>query len=125
MVACGAVGGGYVSTWGRPRLAPWRGEDGKPCFLVAEEGGQLDRLADEMEAELLRIGAELLEIAEATLNDENAPSGEVRFLACRLREAVRDALLVAESRGGRIPAPEHVRPRLGWNERAPAEEAPR
>ncbi|WP_431047455.1 hypothetical protein ACQUSR_08920 [Streptomyces sp. P1-3] len=50
--------------------------------------GYVSRLADDMEAVQLRMGNEL------------------RFLGNRLRESLRDALRIAESRGGRLPAPE-------------------
>lgn len=108
----------------RPRLAPWRGEDGKPCYLVAAGDGFLSKLADEVEAELLAMGAELLDFAGQLLEDESARSREVRFLARRLTEALRDALLVADSRGDRLPVPEPDGERVGWNQRLPEEVRP-
>ena len=50
------------------------------------------------------MGAELLGHARALLDDRKADIGEIRFLAERLCEALRDALWVAESRGARLPA---------------------
>jgi len=49
------------------------------------------------------MGAELLGHAHALLNERKADIREVRFLAERLCEALRDALRVAESRGERLP----------------------
>lgn len=48
------------------------------------------------------MGTELLGHARALLGDRKADIREVRFLAERLCEALRDALRVAESRGARL-----------------------
>lgn len=56
-----------------------------------------------MEEVQLNIGEELLGHADRLLDDPKASSGELRFLARRLREALVDALRVADSRGERIP----------------------
>lgn len=60
------------------RLLPWEGEGGKPCFLSADRtdgtGGVLSRLADEIEAEQLCDGAEVLKGAVAVLDDGKAGS---------------------------------------------------
>ncbi|WP_246097308.1 hypothetical protein [Streptomyces botrytidirepellens] len=92
----------------QPRLMPWNGPAGKPCYLVPGEDGKgyLSRLADEMEAVQLRMGAELLGHADALLGNPKAEAGELRFLANRLVEALRDALRVADSRGRRLPGPD-------------------
>ncbi|MFI0814765.1 hypothetical protein ACH4TX_06440 [Streptomyces sp. NPDC021098] len=92
----------------QPRLLPWNGEAGKPCYLVADEDGKgyLSRLADEMEAVQLRMGAELLGHAREMLGNPKAEAGELRFLSNRLVEALYDALRVAESRGRRLPVQE-------------------
>lgn len=50
------------------------------------------------------MGAQLLAHACALLDDRKASAGELRFLAARLTEALRDVLRVAESRGERLPA---------------------
>jgi len=99
-------GGDPVSA--QPRLLPWNGVAGKPCYLVPSEDGKgyLSRLADEMEAVQLRMGTELLGHADALLGNPKAEAGELRFLANRLVEALRDALRVADSRGRRIPLPD-------------------
>ncbi|MCI3240579.1 MULTISPECIES: hypothetical protein [Streptomyces] len=84
-----------------PRLLPWAGEEGKPCYLISDDvGGPLSRLADATESIQLGMGAELLAHAGDLL--PCAPPGELRFLAERLAEALRDALRVAESRGLRL-----------------------
>ncbi|MET7763138.1 hypothetical protein [Streptomyces sp. NPDC005336] len=87
-----------------PRLLPWTSPDGKPCHLASDGGDSYpSRRADEIEALQLRMGTELLDHARALLDARAASSGELRFLASRLTEALRDALRVAESRGGRLP----------------------
>ncbi|WP_050799889.1 hypothetical protein [Streptomyces himastatinicus] len=49
------------------------------------------------------MGSELLGHADALLGNPKAGAGELRFLANRLVEALRDALRVADSRGRRLP----------------------
>ncbi|MFE0374827.1 hypothetical protein ACFW1M_04415 [Streptomyces inhibens] len=67
----------------------------------------MSRLADEVEAAQLGMGAELLGHARAMLNDRRVSNGEPRFLGERLTEALRDVLRIAESRGaGRAVAAE-------------------
>ncbi|WP_033310102.1 hypothetical protein RFN58_23155 [Streptomyces iakyrus] len=79
------------------RLLPWTGPDAKPCFLITDDdGGRLSRLADLTEATRLDMGARLLAHAEDLLPD--ATEAQLRFLAERLTEALRDVLRVAESR---------------------------
>lgn len=86
------------------RLLPWSSPEGKPCFLSTDSGSsRLSRRADEVEDLQLSMGAELLGHAHALLNERKADVQEVRFLAERLCEALRDALRVAESRGERLP----------------------
>ncbi|MFI0734410.1 hypothetical protein ACH4S9_36265 [Streptomyces sp. NPDC021225] len=89
------------------RLLPWSGPDGKPCYLATDDGNSLlSRRADEIEALQVSMGRELLAHARALLADREAGAGELRFLAARLCEALCDVLRVAESRGGRLPAPD-------------------
>ncbi|KEF02954.1 hypothetical protein ADK47_23430 [Streptomyces rimosus subsp. rimosus] len=84
-----------------PRLLPWPGLAGQRSYLVADDnGGILSRLADEMEEVQLTMGAELLDHATEILGGRKAGALEFRFLSTRLCEALRDALRVAESRGG-------------------------
>ncbi|MFD8161123.1 hypothetical protein [Streptomyces malaysiensis] len=94
----------------RPRLLPWPGPAGQRCYLVsdAESRGYLSKLADEMEAVQLRMGTELIGHARLMLSDRKADARELRYLSNRLIEALQDALRIAESRGGRIPAPDEA-----------------
>ncbi|MFD9440118.1 hypothetical protein ACFWBR_26720 [Streptomyces sp. NPDC060006] len=85
----------------QPRLLPWSGPEGKPCYLISDDqGGPLSRLADATESIQLGMGTELLAHAHEMLPD--SPRGELRFLAERLSEALQTALRVAESRGRRL-----------------------
>ncbi|ASQ95858.1 hypothetical protein [Streptomyces sp. 11-1-2] len=89
----------------RPRLLPWPNSAGKRCYLVTDDNSKsrLSRLADEMEAAQLNAGDQLLGHAGEMLVDHKAGKRELRFLAKCLCQALSDALLVAESRGGRLP----------------------
>ncbi|MFG2912336.1 hypothetical protein ACGF0D_05450 [Kitasatospora sp. NPDC048298] len=91
-----------------PRLLPWTTEDGRPCYLSTDGKGYISTLADGIETVQLGMGQELLEYARGILapGAEAQSAIEYRWLACRLTEALSDALRVAESRGGRIPAPQ-------------------
>jgi hypothetical protein len=74
-----------------PRLLPWAGSEGKPCYLITDgDGGPLSRLADATESIQLGMGTELLAHARDML--PQTPPGELRFLAERLTEALQDAL---------------------------------
>ncbi|GAA2599446.1 MULTISPECIES: hypothetical protein [Streptomyces] len=88
-----------------PRLLPWSGPEGKPCYLITDDdgGGPVSRLADTTESTQLGMGAELLAHARVLL--PRTPRGELRYLAERLTEALADALRVAESRGRRLRDP--------------------
>ncbi|MGY5125916.1 hypothetical protein [Streptomyces nigrescens] len=72
---------------------------GKPCYLIGDGNGPVSRLADEVEEAQLGMGTELLGHARAMLDDRHVSNGELRFLAERMTEALRDALRIAESRG--------------------------
>ncbi|MFB6980672.1 hypothetical protein [Streptomyces scopuliridis] len=65
----------------------------------------LSQLADEMEAVQLSAGEAVLGHAAEMLSDHKAEAWELPFLGHRLCEALRDALRVAERRGGRLYAP--------------------
>ncbi|MCQ8832550.1 hypothetical protein [Streptomyces malaysiensis] len=87
------------------RLLPWTTPDGKPCYLATDGGDSyLSRRADEVEALHLHMGTALLDHARALLDDRKAGPGELRYLANRLTETLRDALRIAESRGDRLVA---------------------
>ncbi|MEU1277889.1 hypothetical protein [Streptomyces sp. NPDC005805] len=89
----------------RARLLPWTGPEGKPCYLIPDEhsAGTVSRLADGIESVQLRIGHQLLLHAQALLDEHGAGAPELRYLAARLTESLRDALRVADSRGARLP----------------------
>lgn len=91
------------------RLLPWPNEGGNPCYLStsADGSGYLSRLADDMEAVQLGIGDDMAEHARAVLSNPQTTHGELRYLAGRLLECLVDALRAAESRGDRLPDPEH------------------
>ncbi|MFJ6011520.1 MULTISPECIES: hypothetical protein [unclassified Streptomyces] len=97
-----------ASGGGGPRLLPWTSPEGKPCYLSTDGRGYLSTLADSIETVQLGMGQELLEYArEATAPGASSSSAtEYRWLACRLTEALADALRVADSRGQRLPDPE-------------------
>ncbi|MFF8394391.1 hypothetical protein [Streptomyces sp. NPDC016172] len=79
------------------RLLPWSSPEGKTSYLITDDrGGRLSRLADIAEATRLDMGVRLLAHADDML--PNATETQLRFLAERLTEALRDVLLVAESR---------------------------
>ncbi|WP_438452454.1 hypothetical protein [Streptomyces asiaticus] len=61
-----------------------------------------------MEAVQLQMGTELIGHARLMLIDRKADARELRYLSNRLIEALQDALRIAESRGGRIPAPDEA-----------------
>ncbi|MEU0806677.1 hypothetical protein [Streptomyces sp. NPDC005970] len=87
------------------RLLPWSDPDGKPCYLASDGGDSLlSRRADVIEAMQLSMGSELLRRARALLDAPKADARELRYLAERLCEALRDVLRVAESRGARLPS---------------------
>jgi hypothetical protein len=84
-----------------PRLLPWPGQEGKPCYLITDdEGGPISRLADATESIHLGMGGELLTHARGMLPD--TPPGDLRYLAECLTEALHHALRIAESRGRRL-----------------------
>ncbi|MFD7322855.1 hypothetical protein ACFV9D_17475 [Streptomyces sp. NPDC059875] len=84
------------------RLLPWTGPEGKPCYVVGDGTGYVSRLADEIESVQLGMADDLLGHASDLLADQGVTSGELRYLACRLSESLRDVTRVAESRGARL-----------------------
>lgn len=96
-----------ATTPNSPRLLPWPSPDGKPCYLMTDSGGgYVSRLADELEAVQLAMGADVLGLARNVLDDPLSPYTEVRYAGLRLAECLTDALRVAESRGLRLPPPD-------------------
>ncbi|MEU6327278.1 hypothetical protein ABZ851_08325 [Streptomyces sp. NPDC047049] len=93
--------------WPGLRLLPWEGEGGKPCFLSADgTGGVLSRLADEIEAEQLCDGADVLKGAVAVLDDGKAGEHALRLALRATTQAFGNVLRVADSRGARLPVPD-------------------
>ena len=92
------------------RLLPWASPEGKPCYLSSDGTGRLSRLADTVESVQLGMANELLGHAVDLLADHTATSAQLRFLAARMTEALRDTLRIAESRGARLSAPTYVDP---------------
>lgn len=89
------------------RLLPWSGPEGKPCYLLTDDGrgGYLSRLADNIESVQLGMGSEHLGHARELIDDPKAGSAEPATFV-RLTESLGDAIRVAESRGARLPAPD-------------------
>ncbi|MFF8189531.1 hypothetical protein ACF05L_01290 [Streptomyces bobili] len=84
------------------RLLPWTSPEGKPCYLVGDGSGYLWRMADDIECVQLGMADDLLGHADALLAERRATCAELRYLARRLTEALRDVRRVAESRGARL-----------------------
>jgi hypothetical protein len=87
------------------RLLPWASPEGKRCYLVTDGTGYLSRVADTVENVQLGMAVDLLDHAADMLADRRATSAQLRFLLARMSEALADVHRIAESRGGRLPAP--------------------
>lgn len=85
------------------RRLPWTGTGGKPCYVVGDGTGYVSRKADEVESIQLDMADELLGHAADLLGGE-ATGPQIRFLADRLAESLRQIVRVAESRGARLEA---------------------
>lgn len=92
------------------RLLPWSRPDGGPCYLQTDGHGYVSRVADEMEAVQLSMGAEVLDCAKPIITAAGATVAELRFAAARLAECLTDALRISESRGMRLRCGEGVGP---------------
>ncbi|NBE51702.1 hypothetical protein [Streptomyces boluensis] len=92
------------------RLLPWSGPEGKPCYLIGDGTGSshVSRVADDIESVQLDMADELLDHAADMTVDEEVTSAQLRFLADRLAEALRDVCRIAVSRGARLTAPERA-----------------
>lgn len=99
-----------MNTARHARLLPWKGEDGKPCYLSGEPNGYLTRVADSIEKVQLGMAQDLLAHADDLLSSPKAPAGELHYLAARLTESLGQVLRVAESRGARLPDPDEEEP---------------
>ncbi|MEU6916897.1 hypothetical protein [Streptomyces olindensis] len=100
------------------RLLPWETDTGRPCFLDADGGqGALSRLADEIEEDQLRDGADVLEGARAVLHDGKAGEYALRNALRAVTQCLGNVLRVADSRGARLPQPDRDRPQLSTGAR--------
>ncbi|MFF1683740.1 hypothetical protein [Streptomyces sp. NPDC058254] len=99
-----------AATVGRPRLLPWSNLDGNPCYLVGDGTGSsyLSRVADNVESVQLGMADDLLSHATDLLGDGDgkATAPQLRFLAARLAESLRDVHRIARSRGARLHVPD-------------------
>ncbi|MFF1694162.1 hypothetical protein ACFVXC_11130 [Streptomyces sp. NPDC058257] len=86
------------------RLLPWSTPEGKPCVLVGTGTGFMSRMADNIEGVQLGMAGDLLGHAADTLADRKATPEELRFVAARLTESLREVHRIAESRGDRLSA---------------------
>ncbi|MFI0781151.1 hypothetical protein [Streptomyces sp. NPDC021212] len=93
-----------ISLPGGARLLPWSTAEGKPCYVIGDGTGYVSRVADNVECVQLGMAAELLDHAADMLGDRSATPVQLRYLAARLTEALRDAHRIAESRGTRLSA---------------------
>ncbi|WDV52477.1 hypothetical protein PV963_19915 [Streptomyces coeruleorubidus] len=85
------------------RPLPWETDAGKPCFLSADDAdGPLSRLADEVEADQLQDGADVLAGARAVLDDGKAGEYALRRALRTTTQVLGVVLRVADSRGIRL-----------------------
>ena len=85
------------------RLLPWKTPDGRPCYLSTDNPhGRISRLADEMEADQLECGQDVVAGAAAVLADEKAGETALRFALTQVIASLREVLAVAHSRGKRL-----------------------
>ncbi|MGW1751897.1 hypothetical protein ACWCRD_41075 [Streptomyces sp. NPDC002092] len=90
------------------RLLPWETDLGKPCFLSVSGGrSALSRLADTIEADQLRDGADVLKGARAVLDDQKAGEHALRLALRAATHCLGDVLRIADSRGARLRAPDN------------------
>lgn len=85
------------------RLLPWT-NDGRPCYLSTDNPhGRLSRLADQAEEEQLCWGEDVADGAGAVLADEAAGEVALRFALRQTVISLQQVVVVAHSRGQRIP----------------------
>ncbi|WP_327189395.1 hypothetical protein [Streptomyces xinghaiensis] len=87
------------------RLLPWSGPEGKPAHLVTDgTATPLSLLADEIEDQQIETAAAVVGLARPMVEETaDIAAHELRWVARRLIESLRDLLKIAESRGRRIP----------------------
>ncbi|WP_156726993.1 hypothetical protein [Streptomyces apocyni] len=86
----------------RNRLLPWTGANGQRCYLSTDGSGPLSRYADQIEYAQLALAGRLIDRARDVLAGPAPPLAELGLLAAQLADALRDTLLIAESRGARL-----------------------
>jgi hypothetical protein len=92
------------------RLLPWDGPQGKPCYLSTDRPDSLmSRIADDIEAAQMRRGTEVVQEAQAVLDDPAAGALSLRLELQRTTESLTDVLRVAHARGKRL-TPVSARP---------------
>ncbi|WP_399925545.1 hypothetical protein [Streptomyces kanamyceticus] len=89
------------------RLLPWVTPEGNPCYLISDgtATGYLSRVADNIESVQLGMADDLLDHAADMLADPKVTPTQIRFLADRMAESLRDVHRIAQSRGDRLPRP--------------------
>ncbi|MEU6989753.1 hypothetical protein ABZ953_03705 [Streptomyces sp. NPDC046465] len=96
------LGDGMTSPMRVARRLPWSTLEGKPCYLIGSGNGFLSNVADTIESIQLGMAGDLLGHAGDLLADPKATPAEVRFVAARLTESLREVQRIAESRGDRL-----------------------
>lgn len=89
------------------RLLPWSTVEGNPCYLVGSATGFLSKVADNIESIQLGMADDLLGHAGDLLADLKATPEELRYVATRLAESLREVCRIAESRGDRLSGPDY------------------
>ncbi|MEV0690471.1 hypothetical protein [Streptomyces sp. NPDC050388] len=88
------------------RLLPWSDDDGKTA-LLSTDGTEtyLSRLADRVEEQQIETAAIVLKLTQPMVEDgaKKLTVPELRWAARRLIESLTELLVIAESRGQRIP----------------------
>ncbi|MEU3712627.1 hypothetical protein [Streptomyces catenulae] len=84
---------------GAPRLLPWAGAEGQPCYLVGDGTGHVAQLADEMESVQLEMAVDLLAHVERLATERRTTPEQLRYAVARLGESLREVHRIAVSRG--------------------------
>ncbi|MGW7251178.1 hypothetical protein [Streptomyces decoyicus] len=74
---------------------------------MSDGTGYVSRVADSIEAAQLGAAADLTEEALRVLGERTWTPGEIHLLAVELTASLIDVRRIAESRGARLPAPDH------------------
>jgi hypothetical protein len=89
----------------RLRRLPWSEPDGRAAYTPDDcPGGRIAQLADEVEESQVKSGRFMAAVARDMLGLPREPDpGEAMYVIRRLAESLEEVLLVAESRGERLP----------------------